>query len=453
MKRRFIGGVLTPVMMVSLTCGTVGCSASGKKNEAISNGATVGAVSGAALGGGIGAIVGSTSGHLGEGVAVGALAGGVAGAGVGAAVGDYRFRKSSRADSVADQDKEFQEQRRELDSVKDSLGDDVGGSRVRSENISIGNEPPSARNGMGRGRTAKSYGQTSSAVKTASTSSHSSTYGILEGYRGNPKAKPFRSTGGASIPSSVMASKKSGSQVNRVAWNSGTSATTANAERRARLGHQDELGKISNKIATKPSNTLSTGDSVDQDLLDRESGEEMNALSEPPIRKVTSTGKVIQKEVASAEKSITAPVTTDSVRMGSGLPAANNAVNSALSSGDEAISAAERSIEKGTNKAENAVVAKQLGKLPADASATCIQAEKEAARASNASSDADRLFYLGRASRLCPTSDTYQVELGKVFAKIGKVQEAKSAFRRASELNPQNDVAHDELSILENTPQ
>ena len=81
---------------------------------------------------------------------------------------------------------------------------------------------------------------------------------------------------------------------------------------------------------------------------------------------------------------------------------------------------------------------------------SCKEAISEAERGLNSSSDADRLFYLKRAARLCPTEPSYQVELGKLYGAIGKNDDAKESLRKAIELDPKNQVARDELSILEN---
>ena len=440
MKKSTLSAVVSRLVVVGLACGATACSTTGKKNEAIAKGATIGALSGAALGGGVGAIVGSTSGHLGEGVAVGALAGGVAGAGLGAAVGDYRAKHASRADSVADQDNQFQEQRKDLNSVKDSLGDDIGlnsshSSSIKTSSLGVGSPRGSAYGSSSSSGSGSGFG----AGKTGTS------YGIMEGYHGNPRAKAFRPAPGTAIPASVMASRRgaSSSQVAKVQWNSGKT------ESRARLAEANTM-PASSRVANKVSSGTSYQDNgvrkIDNDLLARESGEDLDAISEPPVRKVTQSGAVVtQKSITSAVTSERAHV-AGTISSGAGLGASESALAVAEKSAMEAKPAIDA-------KSDGTVVAKQLGKLPADSSASCIQAEKEAARATNATSDADRLFYLGRASRLCPTSDTYQVELGKVFAKIGKTQEAKNAFRKASDLNPQNDVARDELSILENSAQ
>ncbi len=94
--------------------------------------------------------------------------------------------------------------------------------------------------------------------------------------------------------------------------------------------------------------------------------------------------------------------------------------------------------------------AKSAAEAPKDL-ANCKEALKEAERGLHAGSDADRLFYLRRAARLCPTEPSYHVELGKLYSTIGKGEDAKYELRQAIDLDPSNQVARDELSILENS--
>lgn len=88
---------------------------------------------------------------------------------------------------------------------------------------------------------------------------------------------------------------------------------------------------------------------------------------------------------------------------------------------------------------------------PPPGQAGCKEAVKEAERGLKSSSDADRLFYLRRASRLCPSEPTYHVELGRMLSSLGKNNEAKQELKHALTLDPKNQIARDELSILENS--
>lgn len=81
----------------------------------------------------------------------------------------------------------------------------------------------------------------------------------------------------------------------------------------------------------------------------------------------------------------------------------------------------------------------------------CDEAAAEAERGLNAGSPADRLFYLRRAARLCPAEPTYHLELGRSYVELGKKNDARFEFRQAIDLDPENQLARDELSILDNS--
>ena len=71
----------------------------------------------------------------------------------------------------------------------------------------------------------------------------------------------------------------------------------------------------------------------------------------------------------------------------------------------------------------------------------CKDAIKEAERALQATSEADRLFYIRRAARLCPKEPTYHLELGKSYSSFGKNDDAKFEFKQAIDLYPNNQIA------------
>ena len=87
------------------------------------------------------------------------------------------------------------------------------------------------------------------------------------------------------------------------------------------------------------------------------------------------------------------------------------------------------------------------GRLSVD-NPQCTQAQQEAMKARNAVSDADKLFYYRRALRLCPERASYHLEIGRVYSSIGRLEDAKFEFRRALDLDPNNDEATKELSLL-----
>lgn len=99
---------------------------------------------------------------------------------------------------------------------------------------------------------------------------------------------------------------------------------------------------------------------------------------------------------------------------------------------------------KETVQEKKAEVAKPV--IPKDRN--CKEAEVEAKRARSASSEADRLFYYRRALRLCPLEPGYHIEIGRVYAELGRKDDAQFEFRKALELDPESEEAQDELSLL-----
>jgi tetratricopeptide (TPR) repeat protein len=85
-------------------------------------------------------------------------------------------------------------------------------------------------------------------------------------------------------------------------------------------------------------------------------------------------------------------------------------------------------------------------KAPQD---SCAKAEEEANRAKGAVSEADQLFYLRRALRLCPNGADYHLQIGKVYSSLGRVEDAEYEFRQAAELDPANAAAKELLAQVQ----
>ena len=83
-------------------------------------------------------------------------------------------------------------------------------------------------------------------------------------------------------------------------------------------------------------------------------------------------------------------------------------------------------------------------------SPSCLEAENEAERAREATSDADKLFYYRRALRLCGESSNYHFETARAYLAIGRREDAAFEFRQALDLDPNNKAA---AQMLENMGQ
>lgn len=78
----------------------------------------------------------------------------------------------------------------------------------------------------------------------------------------------------------------------------------------------------------------------------------------------------------------------------------------------------------------------------------CDAGSKDYDRASNASSDSDKVFYLRRVILACPKEAGPKLQLGKVYSKLGLKDEAKKEFNSVLEVDPANESAQDEMSIM-----
>ncbi len=109
----------------------------------------------------------------------------------------------------------------------------------------------------------------------------------------------------------------------------------------------------------------------------------------------------------------------------------------------------------GLPKQEKEKIATNIAKLsssskqPIKDSGSCKDATVEAERAKQASSEADKLFYFRRAARLCPANPDYRVSIGQVYASLGKTEQARVEFEKAVELDPNNEIANEELSLMD----
>jgi tetratricopeptide (TPR) repeat protein len=78
----------------------------------------------------------------------------------------------------------------------------------------------------------------------------------------------------------------------------------------------------------------------------------------------------------------------------------------------------------------------------------CSRADQEYQRANTSISDADKLFYLRRALRLCSSKANFHLATGKVYAKLGRTEDAEYEFRQVLDLESNNAEATKELASL-----
>ena len=66
----------------------------------------------------------------------------------------------------------------------------------------------------------------------------------------------------------------------------------------------------------------------------------------------------------------------------------------------------------------------------------CGKADSEAEKANSSKEPADKLFYLRRAIRLCPSNASYHTHLADEYAQLGRNEDAKASYEDALKLDP-----------------
>lgn len=196
---------------------------------------------------------------------------------------------------------------------------------------------------------------------------------------------------------------------------------------RARMTSQKAEQKPASKIEIPASVTKTESVKVESAIEEKvnESQEVLSSNAE-----VAKTNEVVEQSVVQAVSDSGLPPAAKNVEQSDGVRI-NNSASETLETSQ--ISGAE----------DKTVESKRAASLdPA-----CAEAASEAKRANSAGSEADKLFYLRRALRLCPSQASYHIAAGRVYANIGRSRDAKISFQKALELDPENQEAQQELSV------
>lgn len=81
-------------------------------------------------------------------------------------------------------------------------------------------------------------------------------------------------------------------------------------------------------------------------------------------------------------------------------------------------------------------------------SAECQKAQTESQKAESATEGADKLFYLRRAIRLCPSKAVYHKNLADQYLSLGRNEDAKTAYEDAVRLDPSLKEASQAMSAI-----
>lgn len=395
----------------------------------------VGAAAGAAVGAGIGAIVGSATGAAGEGVAIGAVAGAATGGVVGRQFEKQEEQLANQEEHIVRQEEQLKDHRREIDRLRGNTS-----------------ERPDVRSSAGRvvetAKVASAQGFRIPARNAPSVGSRGGRASIS----GNAGA-----VGLASAESQARADERERLRAEaRGRLSEGPAYSSANLSTSSGVSSGDSFAvSSSNRVAVLPSDRSGVGKVQEQELNlpPRQNTESRAVVASLPVEEENTSFDSERIELGAEEAP---PVSSEPIVTGgeSGLPPAatlrtpektvpektvdvNNEIKtkSPSSKGDDTIGAVKNNAE---------AKARTMSELAGE----CAEGEAEAVRARNATSDADKLFYFRRAIRICPEEPTYHIEVGRVYSSIGKSAEAKESFHKALELDPENEVAQDELSMM-----
>jgi hypothetical protein len=451
-----------------------------------------GAAAGTAAGGTVGLIAGITAGALPGALLIGTAAGAGIGAGYGYTYDEQRHELELNRETMKEQNQKINQQQREIERLKRSLNDRASLKRPSAETqpapMMTASYIKEGYNGSKRAkpmasdavpiRTIKAEPQrgtrrvTNTVVVTAprahSAPAAPTSAAVGAGTAASSRSNMYRGREWLSAPSSVSRASNNSAFIDRGIPESSSAAKAIEpphgflmpppsaAAQRTRPP-QPELSRAPKTAATitrmPPANQLeparknpiaesdlittggnddemALGEEVDQDEI--ESNLENSATMEAKA--------ALKPSLTVAAKARTEPVEAESFIL--------DEESTEAPTGESSVKATKTETKK---EAAQIGSASTTASVKRPSSKECTQATGEAQRASAAQAPADQLFYLRRALRLCPADSTYHVEIGKVFTKLGKTDDAKYEFRQAIDLDPSNESAREQLSQLESS--
>ena len=455
LKRFAMVAVLGTTLLGTSACSQLWGSQTGKPNLKTS---TVGAATGAAVGAGLGAIIGSTTGNAGEGLVIGTVAGSATGMAIGYQLEKQEDARAAQEETITRQNAELQFQNQQLKELKQNLGDQSGNNPLSGQRSSLTAQLPDTqprissfnRPSGNKGEASSFRGESASSHQLASAESRADererlrseiktklagspvTVGIAHS-RPMPPPIPANEESIALddrqdiTPHHNLAPKagsSSGAGFNGAGFNSASGTTNGMAS------------------AAAPGSTLLPPGKAGQHVAELSGASTFNATGAsgglPPARltEPAEADEIPPAELPEPEETASATLAPAPVVKTVSRPTSAAVV--------PARALAPLDLEDtSTAPAKGAKTTKLVAK-----GGSCKEAEAEAGRARAATSDADRLFYYRRALRLCSQEPAYHVELGKVYSAIGRKEDAQFEYNKALEVDPENEAAQDELSLM-----
>lgn len=445
----------------------------------------VGTVTGAALGAGLGAVIGSATGDAGTGLLVGSVAGAAAGGIIGNELDREDRQIAGLEDELRSTRKERRIQDRRLETLQDEQQDALrlydapslyqkdaagaGSQRGRLRNkLPGGSRLPEAKRKYQRGQIREVSEKNSIFEEEAAELNNASDSRRI--FPGNfpvrdprPEAKPFEVKNWQANTHKKRRLAYNKGAISKYNGNYGGNTYTTRSARMSPALKEHAVAKNikrweeeQQRAGNLPESPAPVSWSNSKNLERKKPAQVVRKINSLPSAKKSVEPKKIAEKASKTKKNTVPGVKRESETFLNNLAKGQPLVKakregkvarvSKVKPKKASISSVAEEIIVPTKHPENLVLTSRsnLTNNP-----RCMDAKDEVVRASDAGSDADKLYYLGRALKLCPESSAYHLEAGKVYAKIGRKDEAVLEFRQAIDLNPDNLIARRELSKLD----
>ena len=400
---------------------------------------SLGAAAGAAIGATAGTIIGSTSGDAGQGFLLGGGIGALSGAVIGTEM-DSREERAYARNTIHRQNNQNQR----LNTIRNNSFDG-GSNNTGFQGNSYQNNNVIDSSGIGNGiNSGATYNSGSSfdasgrfIIPEQNRPSAAYNAGSTRTYAAARQTQPTYITesdlaGTPSLPSSTYNITANAPSVRNVTLGSVTSGAVKTTS-------VHKIKKV--KRARLKTNSFSTPKKITNrsiPLAKTRPITKIAKVNEIPLAKTFPIDKPLTKTVAPTANLGNA-IVNNTASLGSAVIGSTASLGSAVVGSTASLGNA----VVGTTTAVGSSVANQIKKVVSPSSTTnvgkavknCSDAESEATRARTAATDTDKIFYYRRALRLCKSKPNYHIEIGKVYASIGRKEEAEFEFSKALELS------------------
>jgi len=396
-------------LLIALNVLASSCS----QNSESLTGAEKGVATGAVIGAGLGALVGSTAGEPGVGVVMGSIAGATTGGLIGSSI-DGQEERIDRHDKKLGVNTKKRDEKTGRASLKSNLKEDASENEESFLGRNIWNRAP----------------------KNGDDPDEGSMVSQLESNTASGKKGEAHRYG----------------QIQRLDRTLEVEDKNSNVEQRAQL-----RANLSDKPVIELTKPTESGlpkariSRLPESEFTKVGASAVTTLAKtelPPVKKLTP-----EPALPAAKKTIIEPVKTPQEEV---ISRKLNEDSKKLESKKEIVKAPLEDTAKGSTKeVEKAVlvledqtkstIAKSVEPIQG---IKCAKGQGEIKRATTSASDSDKVFYLRRAILLCPEEPSLRVDLAKVYGRLGLKDDARREFTSAIEIDPSNETAQEELSIM-----